>query len=370
MRPSLPDAEVAFAAEEVTTEAMAQAEHDTSGPAIVDAQDDEDVRALVIDNGTGMCKAGVAGDDAPRAVFPSIVGREKHPGSAGGMVEDACVGDEAQSKRGLLSLKHPIEHGIVTNWDDMEKIWHHTFYNELHVAPDEHPVLLTEAPLNPKANRERMAQIMFEVRDGRRIPSLANRRPPRDTHENTPPGGWPDFLSPAPRSLSCHSQTFNVPAMYVDIQAVLSLYASGGRTTGCVLDSGDGVSHTVPIYEGYTLPHAIMRVDLAGRDLTDYMMKILAERGHSFITAVEPSTSSCYSLVVLPLLLLLLVVLLLLLLLVLLLLVLLLLLLLLLLVLLRLSGLARGDAWRGCAWRGGAAVLSSAGAAVLVTFRG
>lgn len=131
-----------------------------------------------------------------------------------------------------MQLKYPIAHGIIDNWSDMEAIWHHCFFTELRVEPSDHPCLMTEAPLNPKVNREHMTQILFEQ--------------------------------------------FNVPTFYVAIQAVLSLYASG-RTTGLVLDSGDGVTHTVPIFEGFALPHAIQRIDLAGRDLTSQLATFLTE---------------------------------------------------------------------------------------------
>merc|ERR1712216_1048871 len=164
---------------------------------------DDEVAALVVDNGSGMCKAGFAGDDAPRAVFPSIVGRPRHQGVMVGMGQkDSYVGDEAQSKRGVLTLKYPIEHGIVTNWDDIEKLLHHTFYNELRVDCAEHPVLISVPPNNPKANAERMLQIMFE--------------------------------------------NFNVPAVYLEMTPVLSLYASG-RSTGLVVTVGDGSVHSIAV---------------------------------------------------------------------------------------------------------------------------
>eukprot|EP01084_Bolivina_argentea_P272145 463266_1 len=162
---------------------------DTSGD-----ENEEDSQALVVDNGSAIVKAGFSGDDAPREVFPNVVGRPKNQGVMVGMAQkDSYVGNEAQSKRGILNLKYPMENGSVISWDDMEKIWHHTFYNELRIQPEEHAILLTEPVFNPKSNREKTTQIMFE--------------------------------------------TFNVPAMYLGIQSVLSVYASG-RTTAIAISSG------------------------------------------------------------------------------------------------------------------------------------
>ncbi|KAJ1927463.1 centractin- actin- protein of the dynactin complex, partial [Linderina macrospora] len=198
---------------------------------------------VVIDNGSGVIKAGFAGDDQPKSFFSASVGRPKHLRMMAGAVEgDYFIGRQAEELRGLLRVNYPLEHGVVTDWEDMEKIWSYIYNDELKTLSEEHPVLLTEAPLNPSSNREQAAQIFFE--------------------------------------------TFNVPAFYTSIQAVLSLYASG-RTTGIVLDSGDGVTHAVPVFEGFALPHAIRRVDIAGRDVTDHLQVLLQKAGHGFNTTAE-----------------------------------------------------------------------------------
>eukprot|EP01083_Nonionella_stella_P217646 781253_1 len=198
--------------------------------------DNEDEVPIIIDNGSGFIKAGFCPEKAPRAVFPAVVGRDN-----GSIIRgpEHYVGDKAIEYRGLAVFKHPIENGIVTCWDYMERLWHHTFYNELRVAPEEHPVLMTEAPWNPSANREKMTQIVFE--------------------------------------------TFNVPQYYVSIAAVLSLFASC-RHTGIVLDSGDDVTFAVPIYEGYALPHAVVRCRVGGRNLNEYLRKLLQKRGLNYPT--------------------------------------------------------------------------------------
>ena len=210
---------------------------------------------IIIDNGTGYCKAGLSQEEGPRSVFPSVVGYPKYK-SRLKQEKEFFVGADAEAKRGVLKLSYPIEKGVVINWDDMEKIWEYVFVDQLRVDPtNHHNVLLTEPPLNPKENREKMAEIMFE--------------------------------------------TFNVPGLYIAIQAVLSLY-SAGKFTGMCIDSGEGITQFVPIFDGYSLPHAISKVDLAGRDLTEFLAKILLETGQRFSTPAEKEIvkaikeKSCY----------------------------------------------------------------------------
>ncbi len=202
-------------------------------------------KPLVIDNGTGFTKNGFAGEDQPRSVFPTIIGYPKYQiimTDVEHYVREYYIGEEAINLRGVLKLVYPVEHGQVQDWDAMERIWHYTFYNDLRVNPNEHPILLTEPPLNKNQNKEKMAELMFD--------------------------------------------TFNVPAMYISMQAILSLYASG-RTTGIVVDSGDGVTHIVPVYEGFAIHHAIHRSDIGGRDVTDYLRRLLRQRGYSLSSSAE-----------------------------------------------------------------------------------
>uniref|UniRef100_A0A670IK78 Uncharacterized protein n=1 Tax=Podarcis muralis TaxID=64176 RepID=A0A670IK78_PODMU len=202
-----------------------------------------DLPAVIIDNGSGLCKAGLSGEQAPRTVVATVVGYPKSQAIMFGPVQrESYVGKEAQAKRGILAFKYPVEHGIVTSWDDMEKIWRYIYRRGLRIRAHERPVLVTEAPLNPVPNREKMTEIMFE--------------------------------------------NFHVPAMFVGLQALMALYASA-RTTGLVLDSGDGVTLTVPVYKGHCLLHAISRMNFAGRDITRYLTTLLLESGHSFLSSAE-----------------------------------------------------------------------------------
>lgn len=199
---------------------------------------------IVIDNGSGLIKAGFAGDHVPKCHFPNFVGRPKwNKVMATGLEGDCFIGDRAQDYRGLMSLRYPIESGLITDWSDMEMIWRSIYTkDQLNARPDEHPVLLTEAPNCPRRQREKAAEIFFE--------------------------------------------TLNVPAMHFALQAVMSLYATG-RTTGLVLDAGDGVVHVVPVFEGFSVSHGVACSPVAGRNVTRYLRSLLQKEGYDFSTSAE-----------------------------------------------------------------------------------
>jgi len=196
---------------------------------------------LVLDVGTGVVKAGFAGDEFPPCVFPNVTGEAKYPKCMAGALEGIHVGEGVQRHRGLLRLSYPMEHGAIKDWDGMERVWSH-IYSTLSIMSEEHNVLLTEAPFTTRQMKERAAEVFFE--------------------------------------------TFNAPALCYALQPVLALYATGNNT-GVVLSSGDGVTYSVPIYEGYSIPHAMGRVDLAGRDVTEHLQLQLRKSGYHFTTSAE-----------------------------------------------------------------------------------
>ena len=203
--------------------------------------------AIIIDNGTGVCKAGFEGNDGPSAVFSSVVGRPQNDEMISAMgLKNAYVGDEAQTKRGILQLRlrYPAERGNVWNWDDMEKIWHHLFDNELRVESWDHPILVTDSTFaNTKGhNNGRFAEMLYEH--------------------------------------------FNVVAMNIANQSVLSLFGTG-RITGISCSFGEGVSQIVPVQCGIPLSYASVNVGFAGCDLTDYLKRLLFERGFLLTTSAE-----------------------------------------------------------------------------------
>lgn len=205
-------------------------------------------KVIVCDNGTGFVKCGYAGSNFPAHIFPSLVGRpivRAKTDIEGIEVKDLMVGDEAVQLRSMLEISAPMENGMVRNWEDMEHVWDYTFNEKMKIDPTTSKVLLTEPPLNPSKNREKMVQIMFEK--------------------------------------------YQFQGVYIAIQAVLTLYAQG-LLTGVVIDIGDGVTHIVPVYEGFALPHLTRRLNVAGRDITRYLIKLLLLRGYAFNASADFET--------------------------------------------------------------------------------
>jgi len=207
---------------------------------------------VVIDNGTGYTKMGYAGNYEPNFIIPSLIsiGVEKQGMKKDPVADlDFYIGAEASEKRLNYNIDYPIKHGIVENWDTMEKYWQRCIYQYLSCDPEEHYMLLTEPPLNTPENREYTAEIMFE--------------------------------------------TFNVPGLYIAVQAVLALCASlltkqdktgkNASVTGTVIDSGDGVTHIIPVVEGYVIGSCIKHVPLAGRDVTNFIVQQLRDRGENIL---------------------------------------------------------------------------------------
>ena len=186
---------------------------------------------IIVDLGSGIIKAGFGGEDGPRSIFNSVVGIPKQLGLMVGMEQkERYVGDEAISKLQIMDFNSPIQRGEVVDWDKFETLLHFLFYSEMKIVPEEISILVTETPLSSKANRMKLAETLFE--------------------------------------------TFNVERIHIANSSMLGLY-SYGKTSGLVVDCGFNVTSTVPVYEGYPLPHASTKVNIGGEDLSKSLLEMI-----------------------------------------------------------------------------------------------
>nr|QGN00925.1 Arp2D [Drosophila pseudoobscura] len=206
---------------------------------------------IVCDNGTGSVKCGLAGSNLPAHIFPSIVGRPilraMNTCDANGVqMDDVMVGDEALKLRSLLAVSHPMENGIIRNWEDMCHVWDYTFGpKKMNIEPANSKILLAEPPMIPTRYREKMMEVMFEH--------------------------------------------YGFDATYLASQAVLTLYGQG-LTTGAVIDAGDGVTNICAVYEEAALPHLTKRLNVCGRDITRRLVKLLMQRGYALNNSADFET--------------------------------------------------------------------------------
>ena len=197
---------------------------------------------VVIENGSGVLKAGNGGMEAPEFTCRALVGRPRPPCPKD---SDIYIGAVALEVASVTHMRFPTVGGIITHWDDVEELWRHAF-TELKADAAEHWVFMVDTFLGNKdlqhTQREKMAQIMYE--------------------------------------------TFSVPAFHVEYSTVTTLYSTG-RTTGVVLECGEDVTTTCAMYEGYPIKYTACRRRLGGRDVTSYLQELLNENGHLFWTRAE-----------------------------------------------------------------------------------
>ena len=186
---------------------------------------------VVIDVGSGLVKAGFGGEDGPRSIFNTIVGTPKQVGLMVGMeLQERYVGDDAISKYEIMNFSYPIQRGEVTDWDKFENLMHYLLYSEMKVVPEEVSILITESPRTSRENREKLTEILFE--------------------------------------------TFNVKRLHIANSSMLGLF-SYGKTSGLIVDSGFNITSTVPVYEGYPLSHASIRINIGGEDLSKNLLSMI-----------------------------------------------------------------------------------------------